>query len=290
MRREIRIEVTNACNAKCIMCPREKMTRKVGIMNMKTYKRIIDECEQLNIKLISLENFGESFLDPTLKEKIIYAKQKNMYIMTITNGSLIKNNLDVALLFDKIRISLIGNKFVHAKVQKNLNYDEIVNGILKLKQSTPRPIIELSNIVLYQSPADIELWIKTWEKIVDKLSVWKPHNWIDGRKYRELNTVPLKTCGRPKNGPIQIQWNGDFVPCCFDFNSELILGNIENNSIKEVLNGISYRKLIEGHDSGKFPSVCLKCDQLRSHENVCIYSSDGSHGSHKTSTFGLQLN
>jgi radical SAM protein with 4Fe4S-binding SPASM domain len=289
MRDEIRIEVTNACNAKCIMCPREKMTRKIGVMNNALFFKIIDECEELKIKNLSLEHFGEPFLDTTLKDKVLYAKNKKMSVMTITNGSLLNQHIDTAKLFDKIRISLIGNESTHKHIQLNLNYKDIVDGIVLLKKQNCRPIIEMTNVVINQSTDDIKRWIDKWEPIVDKVSVWKPHNWIDGRSYRTLNDADLKTCGRPKNGPIQIQWNGDVVPCTFDFDSKLIMGNVINDTIKNILENDLYKKLISCHDRGKFPEICMKCDQIRKKEDVCIYSSDGNYSTDKTNTFKSKI-
>ena len=36
--KEITIEVTNRCGAKCVMCPREKMTQKLDVMSFDVYK------------------------------------------------------------------------------------------------------------------------------------------------------------------------------------------------------------------------------------------------------------
>lgn len=29
-----------------------------------------------------------------------------------------------------------------------------------------------------------------------------------------------RPCGRPENGPLQIQWNGEVIPCCYDYNNQ----------------------------------------------------------------------
>ena len=56
---EIRFEVTNICNAKCIMCPREKMKRPQGVLDMALYKRVLDEAVCAGANQVSLENYGE---------------------------------------------------------------------------------------------------------------------------------------------------------------------------------------------------------------------------------------
>ena len=43
----------------------------------------------------------------------------------------------------------------------------------------------------------------------------------DGRNYRERidDLMSKNTCGRPAHGPLQIQWNGEAIPCCYDYNN-----------------------------------------------------------------------
>ena len=57
---EVRYEVTDHCNAECIMCPRDlhKLGRPHGIMNMEKYKRSIDEVALLGCKQVVLTSFG----------------------------------------------------------------------------------------------------------------------------------------------------------------------------------------------------------------------------------------
>ncbi|MFQ5646109.1 MAG: radical SAM protein, partial [bacterium] len=58
------IELTNHCNASCIMCPRKEMTRKKGHMEFSLFKKIINDCRSQPLKKINLFWFGESLLYP----------------------------------------------------------------------------------------------------------------------------------------------------------------------------------------------------------------------------------
>ena len=103
--REIRFEVTNRCNATCIMCPREKMSREQGILDMDLYIRILNEAYDMGARIVSLENFGETFIDPLFFERAAYAKGKGMQVFTISTGSLLKRSKANKCLhfLDKIR-------------------------------------------------------------------------------------------------------------------------------------------------------------------------------------------
>ena len=69
---EVRYEVTDHCNASCIMCPRDKHEhgREHGIMDQAKYERSIDEVVALGAKKIVLTGFGEPMLDKRLEDKI----------------------------------------------------------------------------------------------------------------------------------------------------------------------------------------------------------------------------
>ena len=85
------IENTNCCNAQCVMCPRETLTRKRGFMEFGLFEKIMKELSGASRKpVVHLHGFGEPLLDPLLSEKIKLAKTcgiKHTYI--VTNASLL---------------------------------------------------------------------------------------------------------------------------------------------------------------------------------------------------------
>ena len=62
---EVRYEVTDHCNAECIMCPRDlhKFGRPHGIMDQANFEKSIDEVIGLGCKQIVLTGFGEPLVD-----------------------------------------------------------------------------------------------------------------------------------------------------------------------------------------------------------------------------------
>jgi len=282
--REIRFEVTNKCNARCIMCPREKMDRPQGVLDLALYKRVLDQACDMGADVVSLENYGETFMDPWFFERAAYAKAKKMQVYTITNGSLFTRDLaDKAVLYlDKIRFSIYGTtKEIYEKIHKGLDF-EIVTGnleylIQRKKGSGSRiPKIEVYFLMMEENKHQVEDFKKKWLGRADDISIWKPHNWSDGRGYRELCSGQKKvTCGRPSKGPIQVQWDGLVVPCCFDYNSSIVLGDLKKQSLKEVINSPEYNLLRQAHASGDFTkfAFCDSCDQLRKREDVLVFST-----------------
>jgi radical SAM protein with 4Fe4S-binding SPASM domain len=294
---EIRIEPTNTCNAKCTFCPRELMERRQGIMNMGFYKRIIDEAVEAGAKKVSLENYGETFLDPHIFERAAYAKSKGMETLTITNASLLneEKNKKILELFDVIRISMYGmTKAVYEGIHVHLNFETVrdnTDNLLALrKQMNSQTKIMMYFLLLEENRHELDVWLEKYEPLATTVAVWKPHNWGNGRAYREVSSKKT-SCNRPQTGPLQVQWNGEIVPCCFDYDSKIKLGNLNNQSIGEVFNSREYRDLRDAHNAGdysKFP-FCAGCDQLNKREDVLVYTNnkEAKVGATNTTFFDL---
>ncbi len=281
---EIRFEVTNKCNAACIMCPREKHTRPQGILDMDLYIRVLDEAFDMGARIVNLENYGETFIDPYFFDRAAYAKGKGMKVYTVTTGSLLNPRLaELCLYFiDKIRFSFYGTtKEVYEKIHVGLKYEMSLGNIehllsIKKKKNKKSPRIEVYFLMLPENEHQVEEFKKRWQGAVDHISIWKPHNWGDGRGYRSIHqSQPKVTCGRPRRGPVQIQWDGRVVPCCYDYNSTIVLGDLNTHSLYEVLTGKGYEDFRKAHDVGSFHlyPYCDNCDQLQKREDVLVYST-----------------
>src|SRR5665647_738579 len=110
---EVRYEVTDHCNASCIMCPRDKHehAREHGIMNQEAYEKSINEVVALGAQKIVLTGFGEPMLDKRLELKIKYAKSKDLSTYIISNGSILNSKRARTILeagLDEIRVSFYG--------------------------------------------------------------------------------------------------------------------------------------------------------------------------------------
>jgi radical SAM protein with 4Fe4S-binding SPASM domain len=264
------------------MCPRESHTRPHGAMDQAKYERSINEIVTLGATQVVLTGFGEPMLDTKLENKIAYAKAHGLRTYIITNGSAITEKRAYTLLqagLDEARISFYGmeSKSYNA-VMRGLDYEKTIKGLmsfLSIKETLGIDCkVQLSYLVLPENENDVEAFKEFWEPKVDAIEIWKPHNFGDGKEYR-IRWGEKTTCGRPKNGPLQIQWNGEVIPCCYDYNNQIVLGNAFETPIVDILNGEKYQALREAHEKGefyKFP-YCDQCDQLLPHEDALIYTN-----------------
>ena len=281
---EVRYEVTDNCNASCIMCPRDKHEhgREHGIMDQAQYERSIDEVVALGAEKIVLTGFGEPMLDKRLEDKVAYASSKGLSTYFITNGSALTPRRARKLLeagLSEMRVSFYGMRpETYNAVMQGLDFNRTLKGVLEFLRlreelgATTR--VQISYLELPENKSDTEAFREYWLPKVDAVEIWKPHNFGDGRDYRD-RTEEKTSCGRPENGPLQIQWNGEVIPCCYDYNNQIILGNAFEQPVLDVLNGPKYRLLRHAHrmkQFGMFP-YCDQCDQLRPHADALIYTN-----------------
>lgn len=283
---EVRYEVTDNCNATCIMCPRDKHEhgREHGFMDQKKYERSIDEIKKLGAKKVVLTGFGEPMLDKKLEEKIAYATKQGLSTYIITNGSALTQARSQRLVesgLSEMRVSFYGMRpETYNAVMQGLDFERTKTNVLEFLRIRDEiggaTRVQISYLEMTENEIDTDSFREFWEPRVNAIEIWRPHNFGDGRDFRErLDDSHKTSCGRPENGPLQIQWNGEVIPCCYDYNNQIILGNAFETPILDILNGEKYRLLRYAHAARKFGifPYCDQCDQLLPHADALIYTN-----------------
>lgn len=271
------IGTTNLCNAACVMCPHSKL-KKMGTMDMKLYKKIIDNCAKLKIKIITLSFFGEPFLDKTIIEKIKYAKERGMNVAFYSNASLLTEKYAKEIIeaeLDSITISFDGySKETYEKIRKNLKFDVTkrnVLGLIKIRKQMNKknPKINLVLVELEENKKEIGNFYREWKNKVDSINIINMRNWANDIQ-KEGTKESFHFNKKLKRKPcaliwlkMVVDWNGDVVLCCDDWNHSTILGNLKNQSIEEIWKGDKLRKIREAHVKGEFYKVplCAGCNK-----------------------------
>lgn len=284
---EIRFEVSTRCNYSCIICPRDSFCRPLEIMSTEKFKSIFDKIisgtGQYNT--ITFSGFGEPLLDSGLEEKIKYARDNGFEVLILTNASLL--TVDRFKKFDElgvksIRVSFYGNSpKVYTQVHRPPNPDmfsmvrDNLVEIAKIKKNTQ--LLFTYNIISQVNDHEVQDWIKFWEPKADLVEVWKPHNWVDGKNYRKVQAEKMNTCGRPWKGPLQVQIDGTVNMCCFDYNGQLLLGDVNKQGLDEIFSSDAFKKIVRCHESGDFAGsglICENCDQRNKIKtDVMVYNS-----------------
>lgn len=294
---EVRIENTSLCNAHCIICPREKMTRKKTTMTNRHFNILVEEALSLGAKMISVFGYGEPLIDPGIVNKVAYCSNRGLETFITTNASLLNSEKSSLLLkagLSKIRFSCHGVYKNYDRVHVGLKFEDTIRNITNFiakNRVRHNGQCKTAVSVIPMNGESVEEIRKFWENAVDELEIWNPHGWGGKKDYREKSKNTKKTCGRVHRGPVQIQADGKVIPCCFLTDGEVILGDTHKNTIKEILKGDAYKKIRKQHSSGKLDGLpCKNCDQLNIGDSPLLYSNvDSSCSIGKTSSTKFNL-
>jgi len=280
--KEITIEVTNKCGAKCIMCPREKMIQPLEVMKQELYEKIVKDAFKEGVEIIDLCGYGDVFLDRGLMEKLKFTKKIKpnckTYISTTGNAMISRYHEDILKYVDILKFSIYGTTpEVYKLAMGGLSFEKSMRNIDEF-QSLDRlkKVYTIGNFIeMPETKHQTKEWIEIWEKKLSEVYVWKPHNYTDGRKYRDIKGQKQTSCGRPLDGPLNIAVSGKAHVCCFDYNKLMEVGDAKNMTINEIMKSKKLQEIQEKHRKNDFSNlICKDCDQTVLDETVLIYKSN----------------
>lgn len=248
------VEPTNHCNLRCKMCAQNIMRRDRGYMDFPIFKRVVDECKKYSAA-IRLIRFGEHLLHPGIFEFIKYAKDQGVLIHMTTNGLLLdreKTEKLVDLGLDSIIFSFQGaTKEGYQDMRYNSKYDELVENIKRLveirkSKNKEEPWIHVSSTMTNETKEEIDGFKEFWGSIVDSVGTGRTNfaRLDKGELYDKIKSYLPKETIVKKYRPcsevyqkLSVNWNGDVMACCGDFDNFLVVGNANEQSLKEIWDG-----------------------------------------------------
>ena len=273
------IEPTNVCPYNCIMCPRgEKMKRKTGYINFSTFTKIINEVAsypaEIKQKEIELFHFGESLLHPEICEMNELASSKGLNTVLSVNAIELTEKIAENLIkgeAGKIIVSIDGfddESFLRIRGRK-INFQEAIANVLRtsslIKSLKRKTILVVRMIALKQNSHKIDDFKSFWKKndIESEIRAFFP--WGE-EKMEELGEYekypPFMPCPFPWQYLV-VQWNGDVVACCRDYNAENQMGNVNEESLEEIWNSSRYASFRESMIKGTYNNtICQPCMKL----------------------------
>jgi len=135
------LELTQQCNNKCLYCynPWRAPNSNYPPGDLKTsqIKEVIDKLQlETEVKSIALSG-GEPFLRSDIGEIVTYIKEKGIYPVIITNGTLLtKKNVKATSNAASYEISLLSyKKNVHNYLAQREVFDQVINGITNVAEN-----------------------------------------------------------------------------------------------------------------------------------------------------------
>ncbi len=288
----ISFEPTTSCNLRCPECPSglRAFTRPTGMLQKDFFTRTIDEIHKELLYLIFYFQ-GEPYLNTNFLDMVKYASSKGIYTATSTNAHYLndaaaKRTIESGL--DRLIISIDGTtQDVYQQYRVGGNLDKVIEGaknIVKWKKelNSKTPFIFFQFLVVKPNEHQIEdikrlarevgvdeVRFKTAQiydyetdpnnliTTIDKFSRYKKD---ESGKYIPKNKLANR-CWKMQHANV-ITWDGLVVPCCFDKDALHQLGNLKNQSFKEVWNNDNYKQFRnELMKSRKNIDICANCSE-----------------------------
>jgi radical SAM protein with 4Fe4S-binding SPASM domain len=280
---ELAVEITNRCNANCIMCSRKNMKRPIGDMEMETFRKIIDEVKS-QTELIWLHLAGEPLLHPKLFEMIAYGKACGVQLGMSTNAIKLTEDTSRRIIdsgLDLFIISFDGaNKETYEKIRRLANFEETLANIRRFlefkKQAKRAPTTQIQFIYMNENKEELKDFVSLWKKTAADHVRFKPYfrfpdekdNLGPGTEARSAK--PCFLLWRQ----IAIFWDGTVVSCCWDFLGQTPLGNIKDSALSEIWNGPALQDMRRKHIEGRMKEIplCKTCNVPQIHSGYVLAS------------------
>jgi MoaA/NifB/PqqE/SkfB family radical SAM enzyme len=146
------LEVTNRCNLLCTTCPRTyEELEPPADLSWDLFTRIVDQVPDLARAV--LHGVGEPMLVKDLPRMVKYLKERNVYVLFNTNGTVLNARNGRALIeagLDELRISLDASNRDSFKVVRGADYfNRIIRNVRAFRDLQEREGIERPRVSLW---------------------------------------------------------------------------------------------------------------------------------------------
>jgi len=259
----ISFEPTTSCNLRCPECPSglRSFSRPIGMLEPAFFKKTIDELAPELLYLVFYFQ-GEPYLNRNFLDMVNYAQSKNIYTATSTNAHYLNDETakkTVESGLDRLIISIDGTtQDVYEQYRVGGKLEKVIEGaknVLKwrkeLNSRTPMVIFQFLVVRPNEHQMDEvkqiadeigvdDVWFKTAQiydyengndlmPTIDEFSRYKKQK--DG-SYKIKNTL-MNRCWKMWHSCV-ITWDGRVVPCCFDKDASHALGELKDDSFRNI--------------------------------------------------------
>ncbi len=288
----ISFEPTTSCNLRCPECPSglRAFTRPTGMLENNFFRKTIDDIYKDILYLIFYFQ-GEPYLNPDFLDMVKYASSKKIYTATSTNAHYLTDEVarkTVESGLDRLIISIDGTtQDVYKQYRVGGNLNKVIEGaknIVKWKKElkSKTPFVFFQFLVVKPNEHQIEdikklaaevgvdeVRFKTAQvydyeidpnQLIPENEKYSRYKKDSDGKYVAKNKL-ANHCWKLWQANV-ITWDGLVVPCCFDKDASHQLGNLKNQSFKEIWHNDNYKQFRkELMSSRKNIDICANCSE-----------------------------
>lgn len=293
------IDVSSVCNFKCSFCfQADTAGMKVaklqrGFMPVEMFRKIVDDLAEFDekVKKIKIGNHGEPTLHPDLPEMIAYARRSGVadIVEMFTNGSKLSRDLNQKIVdagLQRINISLEGlsnDRYLKVAGIK-ANFEEYIENIAHLHsiKEDLQIYVKIADQTHALSKDSVELFVltdderkyffDTFSHICDEIFIEKVvPQWAETQYEKQNKVAETGMYGQNIKQykdicPFTFMYlhfncDGTTSPCTLDWARKVVIGNVRDQSVKEIWSGHLLRQLQIAQLKGQRDKInfCSSC-------------------------------
>ena len=283
----LHLDLTTRCNLTCVHCLRDAGKGQPEELTTGDWLKVIDTFSSLNKTRVCFSG-GEAMLHPGIFDILKRAKDRGLYVILFTNGTLIDSQRvanKLEKIVDKIQVSLDGaTAEVNDKIRGKGCFEKVFRAVHFLEKT--RINLDIAISVMPQNSDDLEQNLEKLAKMLGpKVNIRVSPSVKEGRatashtfssqevgrgKIRKLTgliyqkrlkamtkeekNVKLNNCGYGET--VVVSSIGDIFPCNL-YEPRVKFGNVRNDDFAKILKEIdNARKLVDVENIEK----CKTCD------------------------------
>ena len=241
--------VGGVCNLKCPLCPVTlgKAKRKNPFFDVDTLKVMVERGDFDNTFYTELQMYGEPALHPKMKEAVMILKDAGIKVGVSTNGTVWNEGLKYVDF-----ITLSADSVMYRVGRDDEKFSEVVQKILTESEAK----IDVQVVEIGDWKEQIERLKETFKGYEDRVLIRTIPDTFGYRK-EEISNID-DFCINILTS-VSIQSDGDVTVCCFDWGKELVIGNVYEQSLREIWNGERRKELVRRWLTGDLPEKCKYC-------------------------------
>ncbi|MDE6261539.1 MAG: radical SAM protein [Oscillospiraceae bacterium] len=241
------LELSNACNHKCLFCAHQKMKRKVGKMSPEMVESVLRQAYELGTREVGMYATGEPFIVPELPQYIKLAKDIGYtYVYLTSNGSLatperIRAVVDAGV--DSVKFSINAPErelyaFIHGHDDFGKVFEHLVYLNQYRKESGKNFKIYITGILTRYTEHTRDDYFKVFDGLADQIVFKDVYNQggympeIDHLLKCTYDTEQTRRCNLPFDA-LCVTCEGYLSVENADFENMLIVADLNKVSLKE---------------------------------------------------------
>mgnify|MGYP001816381671 CR=1 FL=1 len=275
--RWVSLEAHSVCNQRCFFCPVSLAPREPYFMPTELYERIIAEIADLGepIDVVAMIQYNEPTVDRRFVDQVRCIKDAGLPPAVLSNGSgLTADKVDAlegmgGISYISVNLSTLDRE----RYARDRGRDHLNRVLANLDYAKDKRIADEMVIVVLGT--DAEEHAREFEAIQNRFSNshFKVQDFEanDRAGYLDIGLTAgtrelvLRGCDYMGSRPIEhihITAAANIVLCCQDYDEKFVLGNLERQSLREILDSDVYaraRRQVYGVEKAPEGFICDNC-------------------------------